>query len=114
MRYLTTVLVMLALGTTIEAKDTANVYSPEQGIICDKKSHFCVDSNGISMAFSKEFLGQVSVDKFMKMTDNLKDMDVTIFTFSNGVNCDTNKKICKKSKWDEQADSNWTKILFGT
>ena len=113
MKYLTTILLMLALSTMIQAQDAKNVYSPEQGVICDKKSHFCVDSFGISMGFTKDFLGQKSVDKFMKMTDNLKDLDTTIFTFSNGLNCDTNKKICKKSKWDEKKNVQWTQILFG-
>jgi hypothetical protein len=43
----------------------------------------------------------------------IKTVATTVFTFSNGLSCDTNKKICKKSKWDEKADSHWTKILFG-
>ena len=113
MKYLTTVLLILAFSATLKAKDAASVYSPKQGIICDKKSNFCVDASGISMASTKINLGQKSVDEFMKMTDNFKDMDTTIFTFSNGLNCDTNKKICKKSKWDDKADAHWTKILFG-
>ena len=27
--------------------------------------------------------------------------------------CDTKRKICKKRKWDENADPDWTKIFFG-
>ena len=90
----------------------SSVYSPEKGVICDKKSHFCVDSYGISMGMTKDFLGQKAVNKFNKMTDNLKDMDTTVFTFSNGLNCDTNVKICKKSKWDDKPDAHWTMVLF--
>ena len=114
MKYLTAVLLILVFTAMTQAKETQNVYSPEQGVICGKKSHFCVDQYGISMGFTKDFLGQEAVDKFMKMTDSLRDMDTTVFTFSNGLNCNTNKKICKKSKWDEKTDAHWTKILFGT
>ena len=42
-----------------------------------------------------------------------KDFDATIYAMSNGLYCDTNKKICKKSKWDNKADPHWTQILFG-
>lgn len=31
------------------------VYSPEQGIICDKKAGFCADFMGISMELPKNF-----------------------------------------------------------
>ncbi|NKQ41295.1 MAG: hypothetical protein HF962_06970 [Sulfurovum sp.] len=90
----------------------SSVYSPDKGIICDKKAHFCVDSYGISLAYTKEYLGQKALDRFNKVTDNQKDMDLTSFTFSNGLDCDTKKKICKKSKWDDNADKHWTNILF--
>ena len=99
------------LGMSIMAQASA-VYSPDKGVICDRKSNFCVDSYGISLAFTKEFLGQKAVDKFSRMTNDLKDMDTTVFTFSNGLNCDTNIKICKKSKFDDNADAHWTMVLF--
>ncbi len=88
------------------------VYSPEQGVICDKKSEFCSDSYGISLGMTKDFLGQKAADKFTKILSD-KDFDATIYTMSNGLTCDTKKKICKKSKWDEKADAHWTAILFG-
>jgi len=103
---------MMGVAGVANAKSKTNVYSPEQGIICDKKSGFCSDSYGISIAFTKEFLGQKSADKFTKILSD-KDFDPTSYTMSNGLSCDTKKKICKKSKWDEKADAHWTKILFG-
>ena len=108
----TFIISVIFLGFSTMAS-ASSVYSPDKGVICDKKSNFCVDSYGISMGYTKDYLGQKAVDKFNKMTDNFKDMDLTVFTFSNGLNCDTNKKICKKSKWDDKADSHWTNILFG-
>ena len=88
------------------------VYSPEQGVICDKKSGFCSDSYGISLGLTKDFLGQKAADKMTKILSD-KDFDATFYTMMNGLTCDTKKKICKKSKWDEKADAHWTAVLFG-
>ena len=106
------VALIAGLSSMVSAKSHGNVYSPEQGVICDKKSGFCSDSYGISLGMTKDFLGQKAADKFTKILSD-KDFDATIYTMSNGLTCDTKKKICKKSKWDEKADAHWTKILFG-
>ena len=103
---------MISLAGVANAKTQANVYSPEAGVICDKKSGFCSDSYGISIGMTKDFLGQKAADKFTKILSD-KDFDPTSYTMSNGLSCDTKKKICKKSKWDDKADAHWTKILFG-
>ena len=102
---------VVSLSSMVNAKTDGGVFSPEQGIICDKKAGFCSDSYGISIAFTKEYLGQKQADKW---TDKLSDkyFDATYFTMSNGLTCDTKKKICKKSKWDDKADTHWTNILF--
>lgn len=103
---------IIGLSSMVNAKSHANVYSPEQGVICDKKAGFCSDSYGISLGMTKDFLGQKAADKWTKILSD-KDFDATSYTMSNGLSCDTNKKICKKSKWDDKADAHWTKILFG-
>lgn len=102
----------ISLSSTTSAKSHANVYSPEQGVICDKKSGFCSDSYGISIGMTKDFLGQKAANKWTKILSD-KDFDSTVYAMSNGLYCDTKQKICKKSKWDEKADPHWTKILFG-
>jgi len=38
------------------------VYSPSPGIVCDKKAQFCADQQGISLAYTKEYLGQTAED----------------------------------------------------
>ncbi len=114
MRVQTISIVVLIVGLTsmLSAKSQENVYSPEQGVICDKKAGFCSDSYGISLGMTKDFLGDKAADKWTKILSD-KDFDSTSYTMSNGLSCDTKKKICKKSKWDDKADAHWTKILFG-
>ncbi len=104
---------IIGLNSLLYAKTYKAVFSPKDGIICDKKSGFCVDAEGISMGLSEEYLEKKSVDKFKKMIADIKDMDMKSYTLSNGLSCDTIKRICKKSKWDDDADPKWTKILFG-
>jgi len=106
------VALMIGVGSMANAKSQGSVYSPEQGVICDKKSGFCSDSYGISLGMTKDFLGQKAADKFTKILSD-KDFDATIYTMSNGLTCDTKQKICKKSKWDDKADAHWTAVLFG-
>ena len=105
-------LIMAAVVALSGAAYAGSVYSPSKNVLCDKKAKFCVDSYGISFALTKEYLGGKAAKKLEKMAD--KDhMIMTDWTFSNGVSCNTDKKICKKSKWDEKADAHWTKMLFG-
>ncbi len=112
LKIIATVALIAGLSSMANAKTQGNVYSPEQGVICDKKSGFCSDSYGISLGMTKDFLGQKAADKFTKILSD-KDFDATIYTMSNGLTCDTKQKICKKSKWDEKADAHWTAVLFG-
>jgi len=107
-KLLLTIVSMTVFGITAQA---SSVYSPEKGIICDKKAGFCVDSQGISLGLTGEYLGKKHERTWSKRIT--RDFDTTVFTFSNGLNCDTNKKICKKSKWDDKPNAHWTKVLFG-
>lgn len=87
-----------------------NVFSPKAGVICDTKSKFCSDSNGISLGFTKEYLGEEASNIWLKrLTD---DFDTTVYTLSDGIFCDTNQKFCNKSKWDEKPDALITKRVF--
>jgi len=108
----TIVITALVIGAT-SLLSASNVYSPDRGVICDKKAGFCVDSYGISLGMTKEYLGAKAENKWLKILDD-ENFDKTSFTLSNGLSCDTHKKICKKSKWDDNADAHWTKILFGS
>ena len=89
-----------------------SVYSPSEGVICDKKAEFCSDSYGISVEMTKRYLGRRAANKTARRLDS-PDFDSTSFTLSNGLSCNAKRKECKKSKWDDNADPHWTKVLFG-
>lgn len=92
-------------------KSHGSVYSPAQGVICDKKSGFCADSYGISLGLTKEYLGQKNQDIWTKRTSG--NFDTSVFTMSNHVFCDTNIKKCYTNKLKDKVESHWTKALFG-
>jgi len=102
----------LFIGAT-SLLSASSVYSPNKGVICDKKAGFCSDSYGISLALTKEYLGAKAGHKWSKILSD-SSFDSKSFTLSNGLSCNTNKKICKKSKFDDHADAHWTKVLFGS
>ena len=85
------------------------VSTPEPGIICDKKAGLCADSMGISMAFTKMYLGEKAEQKLLAMGN----MDMSFFVLSNGVKCDAKAQKCTVSKFEEKVDAAHTKALFG-
>ncbi|MGF1685434.1 YcgJ family protein [Photobacterium japonica] len=100
----------------VQAKTDFNetVYSPDKGVICDKKAGFCVDSYGISMAFTQMFLGQAAQDNFMALIDEVgsKNFDTQRFSFSNNVYCDTEKKRCVTDRFNNTPEPDYNAILF--
>ena len=96
-------------GLSIAAPLKGSVTSPEHGILCDKKADFCADSQGISVAYTKQFLG----DKAEKKLLSMGEFDMTTFTLTNGVHCDINAKKCTVSKYEDKVDAAHTKALFG-
>jgi len=93
-----------------------SVYSPEAGVICDKKGGFCADTEGLSVALTKMYLGDKAEKKLMDMmrTDpGVQPMDTTTFVLTNKVACDCKAKKCKVSKLDDKIDAAHTKALFG-
>ncbi len=88
-----------------------SVYSPEHGIICDKKSGFCADREGISLGFTQEYLGEKAANKFSRLIEK-DNMDTSSYTLSNGIYCDANTQKCYNNKWKEKVDRHWTGILF--
>jgi hypothetical protein len=92
-------------------KKGGSVYFPQRGIVCDKKAGFCADASGISMGYTKEYLGQAAQDKMMGYIK--KDhMETESYTMSNGIYCESASKACYNNKWKEKIDSYYTNMLF--
>jgi hypothetical protein len=95
------------------AVSAADVYSPGKGVLCDKKSGFCSDREGISLALTKEYLGPAAEQKMLSMMQPVENFDATHFVMSNHVSCDTKARVCTKSKLDDRVESTATMALFG-
>jgi hypothetical protein len=105
---------LLPLTANADQQLKGGVFSPEQGIICDKKSGFCADSEGISLGYTGEYLGKDAEEKFDKIISSVKEFDTTSFVMSNGVLCDAKKKHCYTNKFDNVIDQAYTRAMFGT
>jgi hypothetical protein len=99
----------LCSGLSLAAPMKGAVSSPEPGILCDQKGGFCADYQGISMAYTKQFLGEKAEKKLLDMGD----FDMSTFTLTNGVHCEAKTKKCTVSKLSDKVDVAHTKALFG-
>ncbi len=104
---------LLAASVLPAAVMAANVYSPAKGVLCDRKSSFCADSQGISMALTKEYLGAAAQHKLEKMIGEPSTFDGSHYVMTNGVACDSKARICTKSKYDDSVEPMATRALFG-
>lgn len=92
------------------------VYSPEAGVICDKKAGFCADTEGLSVALTKMYLGDKAEKSLMnriRPEPGVQDFDTKTFVLTNKIACDCTAKVCKASKIDDKVDGAHTKALFG-
>jgi hypothetical protein len=114
-RILVAVLFCLIAPLASSAPLKGAVFSPKPGVVCDKKAQFCADSEGISLALTKEHLGakaEATMLGRIKDAGGAANYDLTWFGFSNGVDCKTREKTCKVSKHSDQVDAAHTKALF--
>jgi hypothetical protein len=95
------------------AKPSAAITFPSKGVICDKTSGMCVDSEGISLALTKEYLGSAAQAKLMKLVKENPDMDLTTYVLINGVDCDSKKRTCMAERRGNDVERRYTKHLFG-
>jgi hypothetical protein len=105
---------LLALSKPVQLK--GQVYSPDAGVICDKKAGFCADSEGIAVALTKMYLGDTAEKRLMdriRPEPGVQDYDTTTFVLTNKVACDCKAKQCKVSKYEGKIDAAHTKALFG-
>ena len=103
---------LLPLAASAGQHLRGSVFSPEQGIICDKKSGFCADREGISLGFTGEYLGEQAQQKFSNIINSVKNFDTSSFTLSNGIFCDAGRQLCFTDKHGETVDNAHTEALF--
>lgn len=87
----------------------------KEGAICDRKSGFCADHMGVSVALTKLYLGDKAEQKLMAEINKVgvQDFDATTFTMQGGLNCDTKQKTCWTNRYDKKVDVKATRTLFG-
>ncbi|MEM7008847.1 MAG: YcgJ family protein [Thermodesulfobacteriota bacterium] len=105
-------ILLMALILAPAISFAAEVYSPGPGAVCDKVGQACFDKEGASIGITKDEFGQEAADKLMKNIEEVgNDWDPTRFTMSDGVSCNTTKKVCDDSYG--HLDKQMTKTLFG-
>lgn len=112
MNRLTLLLSAAALAAIATSAQAANIFSPDQGVLCDKKSGYCVDSQGLSAMLTTQWLGAKAGKKLTKMMTENPDMDTTSFTMSNGMHCETRERSCTVNKGSDTPDPVGNKTLF--
>lgn len=109
----------LALALAAPAAQATNrraaLRQPEPGVLCDR--HVCADAQGVSRALTEKHLGKKRAAN--KMFD-MSDIDLTEFTFANGIFCDTKERLCRvhryygaNGKRSGAVSEKYTKMLFG-
>lgn len=104
----------VAQDKTIQLK--GSVYSPNPGVICDKKAGFCADSQGIAVALTKRYLGDRGEARLMdsnRPEPGVQDYDTTTVVLTNKVACDCKAQKCTVSKYEAKLDAAHTKAMFG-
>lgn len=109
------VMICLLVPLANAAQLKGAVYSPKAGVVCDRKAQFCADAQGISLGYTREYLGAKAEKAMMDRIASVgqANYDLTWFAFSNGVDCKTALKRCTVGKHSETVDAAHTKALFG-
>ena len=95
------------------AKPSQAITFPAKGVICDKSAGFCVDQEGISLAFTKQYLGAAAEAKFTQFVRENPGMDLKAYVLSNGADCDSTKRTCMAERRGTEVERRYTRHLFG-
>ncbi|WP_460421484.1 YcgJ family protein [Pseudomonas sp. ZL2] len=107
---------LLAVGVMpAQAKQRAALKTPVSGVLCDR--YVCANDKGISRELTEKYLGKkaATTDVFTS-----SDVDLTEFTFANGIFCDVKERLCREDRYyganGERSgviSKKYTKALFG-
>lgn len=97
------------------AKPQAAIQSPAPGVLCDR--YVCANNKGISRKLTETYLGKkAAANKMFTMSD----VDLTEFTFANGIFCDVKERLCREDRYygvngkrTGTVSKKYTRLLFG-
>lgn len=97
------------------AKDLAKIQSPALGVLCDR--YACANDKGISRELTEKYLGKKAAATEVFMSS---DVDLTEFTFANGIFCDVKERLCREDRYygangqrTGAVSNKYTSALFG-
>lgn len=91
------------------------VYSPEEGVVCDRAMGFCSDQEGISLGLSEAYLAGTAVhEAFLAQhaPSGYSTLETRNYRFSDGTYCDHAEKWCGDPATGTMHEE-ITKDLFG-
>lgn len=107
---------LLAIGLVpAQAKTRVTIQSPASGVLCDR--YVCANDKGISRELTEKYLGREAAANKMF---GREDVDLTEFTFANGIFCDTKERLCREDRYygangqrNGTVSKKYTGLLFG-
>jgi hypothetical protein len=77
----------------VYAGKQAALCSPEPGVLCGQ--YICANDKGLSRELMKKYLDYNTATKKLPPDD----LDLTSFTFSNGISCDVKERLCREDRY---------------
>ena len=115
--YLSFSLALLLIVGVMPAHATqrATIQSPASGVLCDR--YVCANDKGISRELTEKYLGKEAAANEVFTSS---DIDLTEFTFANGIFCDVKERLCREDRYygangqrTGAVSKKYTNALFG-
>ncbi|NRE31733.1 hypothetical protein E5U26_13835 [Burkholderia pseudomallei] len=107
-------LLLAVPGLPAHAEQRTAVKSPVPGVLCDR--YVCANDKGISRELTEKYLGKKAAANKMFTSS---DLDLTEFTFANGIFCDVKERLCREDRYygangkrTGAVSEKYTKLLF--
>lgn len=104
--------IVVGVMAPAHAKSQAELKTPAAGVLCDR--YVCADASGLSKVLTERHLGKPAAKIFSQGGINL-----TEFTFANGVFCDVKERLCREDRYFGEdgkrsgaVSKKYTQILF--
>lgn len=93
------------------------IFFPANGVICDKESNFCADTQGISIDLTTQYLGSQAREKLLKVLGDSANVNLDEYTLSNGIHCISRERQCYSDRYYPRTlakrESRFTNKIFG-